>query len=46
MRERATALGGNLDAGPRPTGGFRVLARLPLDLASRPGSTVAKPQPR
>jgi signal transduction histidine kinase len=46
MRERATALGGNLDAGPRPTGGFRVLARLPLDLTSRPGATVAKPQPQ
>jgi signal transduction histidine kinase len=30
MRERATALGGVLDAGPRPAGGFRVLARLPL----------------
>ena len=46
MRERATALGGNLDAGPRPTGGFRVFARLPLDVAARPGSTVAKPQPQ
>jgi signal transduction histidine kinase len=31
MRERATALGGRLDAGPRPGGGFRVRARLPLD---------------
>ncbi|MEH1126956.1 sensor histidine kinase [Micromonospora sp. CPCC 206061] len=30
MRERATLLGGSLDAGPRPEGGFRVLARLPL----------------
>ncbi|TQM02091.1 sensor histidine kinase [Pseudonocardia kunmingensis] len=29
MRERAAALGGTLDAGPRPTGGFRVHARLP-----------------
>jgi signal transduction histidine kinase len=31
MRERATALGGELQAGPRPDRGFRVLARLPLD---------------
>lgn len=29
MRERVTALGGELYAGPRPGGGFRVRARLP-----------------
>ena len=29
MRERARALGGSLDAGPRPGGGFAVRARLP-----------------
>jgi signal transduction histidine kinase len=29
MRERAQALGGSLEAGPRPGGGFRVTARLP-----------------
>ena len=30
MRERAAALGGDLTAGPKPAGGFRVVARLPL----------------
>jgi signal transduction histidine kinase len=31
MRERTAALGGLLDAGPRPGGGFRVRAQLPAD---------------
>jgi signal transduction histidine kinase len=31
MRERAAALGGDLTAGPRPGGGFRVSAHLPVD---------------
>jgi signal transduction histidine kinase len=30
MRERAKALGGRLEAGPRPGGGFRVQASLPV----------------
>jgi signal transduction histidine kinase len=30
MRERARALGGSLEAGPRPEGGFRVLASFPV----------------
>jgi signal transduction histidine kinase len=34
MRERATALGGTLDAGARPTGGFGVRASLPLPVRS------------
>ena len=31
MQERAAALGGRVDAGPRPGRGFRVRAELPLD---------------
>jgi signal transduction histidine kinase len=34
MRERAHALGGELQAGPRPGGGFRVSARLPIAAGS------------
>jgi signal transduction histidine kinase len=31
MRERVTALGGSLEAGPRPEGGFRVRASFPVE---------------
>jgi len=34
MRERASALGGTVDAGPVPGGGFRVVAHLPPDRVS------------
>src|SRR5580693_8633354 len=37
MTERATALGGTLQAGPRPGGGFTVRARLPLHGLSQDG---------
>ncbi|MDQ6774125.1 MAG: histidine kinase [Candidatus Dormibacteraeota bacterium] len=33
MRERAAAIGGEIDAGPRPVRGFRVRASLPTDAA-------------
>ncbi|MFF4248516.1 sensor histidine kinase [Streptomyces sp. NPDC001822] len=39
MRERAAALGGTLDAGPRAGGGFRVAAEIPLS----PGREAAAP---
>ena len=35
MRERAAMLGGTVDAGPLPDGGFRVRARLPLEAGRR-----------
>jgi signal transduction histidine kinase len=35
MRDRAAALGGRLTAGPRPDGGFRVRARLPMSCETR-----------
>jgi signal transduction histidine kinase len=44
MTERATALGGELAAGPRPEGGFGILARLPLR-ATRPGGAPVPGRP-
>jgi signal transduction histidine kinase len=34
MRERAAALGGDLEAGPRDEGGYRVRARLPVEVGA------------
>jgi signal transduction histidine kinase len=35
MRERTALLGGDFSAGPRPGGGFRVAARLPVPVPAR-----------
>ncbi|WP_040422339.1 sensor histidine kinase [Actinopolymorpha alba] len=41
MRERVTAVGGRLWAGPRADGGFRVRAELPLEGAAAEGTELA-----
>ncbi|WP_407564112.1 sensor histidine kinase [Streptomyces sp. 184] len=41
MRERVAALGGELHAAPRPEGGFRVRAELPLRPAGEPAAEAA-----
>jgi len=41
MNERVAALGGDLSAGPRPGGGFRVTARIPI---APPTSEASAPQ--
>ncbi|MEW2522582.1 sensor histidine kinase [Actinacidiphila alni] len=46
MRERTAALGGGLDAGPRPDGGFRVHATLPLAVRSATAEASRDPAER
>ncbi|WP_258726380.1 sensor histidine kinase [Cellulomonas sp. NS3] len=50
MRERAAMFGGSVTAGPRPGGGFRVRAQIPLppvggDRAPVPGASPAPARP-
>jgi signal transduction histidine kinase len=40
MRERVTLYGGTLRIGPRPGGGFRVYARIPIDALGSPGGVA------
>ena len=39
MRERVLLFGGELEVGPRPEGGFRVFARLPLETGTQGAAT-------
>ncbi|HEY2671104.1 MAG TPA: histidine kinase [Rugosimonospora sp.] len=45
MRERVSASGGRMDAGPRPDGGFRVRAVLPANQATGLGRRAAADAP-
>ncbi|MET9770688.1 sensor histidine kinase [Streptomyces sp. NPDC006415] len=45
MRERAAALGGTIDAGPRTGGGFRVLAELPFTAPDPDRRSPGLPEP-
>ncbi len=42
MRERAGMLGGELTAGPLPSGGYEVTAVLPMDPQDMPGGSASK----
>jgi signal transduction histidine kinase len=41
LRERISLIGGTLQAGPRPAGGYLLTARLPVELATRDGGGYA-----
>ncbi|WUI04241.1 histidine kinase [Spirillospora sp. NBC_00431] len=43
MRERALAVGGAIETGPRPEGGYRVLVVLPIPAGSPPPVAVPAP---
>ncbi|MGB3375458.1 MAG: sensor histidine kinase, partial [Microbacterium sp.] len=45
MRERALASGGTIDLLPRPQGGFRVRARIPLISSQFESRKVRHPNP-
>ncbi len=45
MQERAATVGGQLEAGLRPEGGFAVVASLPIGPNRDPGRTVIRPEP-
>jgi signal transduction histidine kinase len=42
MRERATALGGEVEAGPGETGGFTVTLRLPYEMSGQKAAQKGK----